>query len=264
MISLSVEPPEIEAGRDSAVEVVLRNVGDARCRRVRLLRDVPEVICNGRHEFTVPLLLPGEEHREEWHILAASPGEVVLPIRTLDWVDERGFSVRAEPPELTVISRPPRDERPAARRRRPRPTTFVSYRREDSSAATWAMIAALRAADLAVFADTVLRPADVWPSVLRHELAEASVLLAVIGPGWLHACTPTGRRRLDEPDDWVRLEIEMALRRHLPVVPVLLEGAEVPPRRELPDSLSALCVHQAVRWTPGSSALIDHVRRLTR
>jgi hypothetical protein len=65
------------------------------------------------------------------------------------------------------------------------------------------------------------------------------VLLALIGKNWLHAADKDGRRRLDSPEDFVRLEIAAALRRDITVIPVLVQGAAMPGKEELPPDLQA-------------------------
>jgi len=73
------------------------------------------------------------------------------------------------------------------------------------------------------------------------------VLLAVIGPAWLTASDDQGRRRLDDPRDFVRLEIEAALARDVRVIPILVEDAVMPSQEELPESLVGLARRQALR-----------------
>src|SRR5262249_34045163 len=75
------------------------------------------------------------------------------------------------------------------------------------------------------------------------------VLLALIGPGWLDARDASGQRRLDNPLDFVRLEIEAALRRNIRVIPVLLDGAGLPHEDSLPAALQPLTRRQALRIT---------------
>ena len=72
------------------------------------------------------------------------------------------------------------------------------------------------------------------------------MLLAVIGPKWLTATDERGRRRLDDPDDFVRLEIEAALARDVRVIPVLAQGAIIPGREDLPESLVSLARRSAL------------------
>src|SRR5262249_30582965 len=73
------------------------------------------------------------------------------------------------------------------------------------------------------------------------------VLLAVIGPGWLTSVDARGLRRLDNPADFVRIEIEAALARDIRVIPVLVDGAPMPAEQDLPDALRSLADRNAVR-----------------
>ena len=72
------------------------------------------------------------------------------------------------------------------------------------------------------------------------QAARRAALLVVIGPQWLAATDQAGRCRLDDPDDLVRLEVQAALQRDMPVIPILIEGAAMPRRQELPESLARL------------------------
>jgi hypothetical protein len=88
------------------------------------------------------------------------------------------------------------------------------------------------------------------------------VLLAVIGDRWFAAADEDGRRRLDDPGDFVRLEIEAALARGVRVIPVLVDGARVPRPDQLPPSLAALARRQAVelshaRFSSDLSSLLN-------
>jgi hypothetical protein len=120
---------------------------------------------------------------------------------------------------------------------------FISHRREDSADICGRIYDHLvaRYGKPAVFKDVDDIPygAD-FPAYIQAKLAECSVCLAVIGPKWLEAATPDGRRRLDDPGDFVRLGIETALRLGLVVVPVLVYGARVAPAEALPASLEKL------------------------
>src|SRR5262249_49759992 len=79
-----------------------------------------------------------------------------------------------------------------------------------------------------------------FSKVLHEEVAKCGVLLAVIGPDWSDARDEHGNRRLDDPNDFVRIEIAAALQRNIPVIPVLLEGARIPKADELPEDLKEL------------------------
>ena len=83
-------------------------------------------------------------------------------------------------------------------------------------------------------------------------VADCDVVLVLIGRRYLDVTDDSGSRRLDDPDDIVRLEVEAALRRGIPVVPVLVDGASVPKRTELPEQMSALARRNGipVRYDP--------------
>ena len=85
--------------------------------------------------------------------------------------------------------------------------------------------------------------------MLEQRLAECKVMLVLIGPEWLNSRDEQGRRRLDSSDDWVQLEIAHALKRDITVIPVRVNGAELPARAALPDDIRGLLDHQAVSVT---------------
>ena len=93
--------------------------------------------------------------------------------------------------------------------------------------------------------DTIEPGLDFAEEVTRA-VAACQVLVAVIGPAWLTAADGRGRRRLDDPDDFVRLEIETALTRGVRVIPVLAQGAPMPGREDLPGSLASLARKNAL------------------
>ena len=76
------------------------------------------------------------------------------------------------------------------------------------------------------------------------------MLLAVIGPRWLTGTGADGHRRLDDPADFVRLEIEAAFARNVRVIPVLVDGARIPGIAELPASIAQLARRQALELSP--------------
>jgi hypothetical protein len=79
-----------------------------------------------------------------------------------------------------------------------------------------------------------------FSNVLHEEVAKCGVLLAVIGPNWLDARDEHANRRLDDPNDFVRIEITAALQRNIPVIPILLDGATIPKASQLPEDLKEL------------------------
>lgn len=73
--------------------------------------------------------------------------------------------------------------------------------------------------------------------VLQQRLSSCDLLLALIGRDWVNAKNSSGQRRLEDPSDFVRLEIEAALKRNIPVLPVLVQGAQMPSVDELPEGI---------------------------
>src|SRR6516162_1171169 len=108
---------------------------------------------------------------------------------------------------------------------------FISYRREDSAAYAGRIRDRLErefGRDL-LFIDVDGIPLGAnFVKVLREEITKCSVLLAVIGPRWLDARDEDGTRRLDNPEDFVRIEIAVALQREIPTIPILLDGTKIP------------------------------------
>jgi TIR domain len=127
---------------------------------------------------------------------------------------------------------------------------FVSYRREESGYAAGRLADRLidRFGVEQVFIDVeTIEPGADFAEAISRAVDACLVLVAVIGPGWLAAADEQGGRRLDDPDDLVRLEIGAALARQVRVIPVLVEGAVMPRRTDLPDSLAALARRNAFR-----------------
>jgi len=127
---------------------------------------------------------------------------------------------------------------------------FISYRREDSQHQADRLHAALsrKMPKRNIFIDVDNIPVGVnFVQHLDQQVAQCEVLLALIGPDWLEAKNPeTGKRRLDDPKDFVRIEIASALKRGIPVAPILLDGAPFPPEGSLPDELKALTLRNGV------------------
>jgi hypothetical protein len=95
-----------------------------------------------------------------------------------------------------------------------------------------------------------IQPGQDFTKVLEAAVGTCRVLLAVIGQDWVDALDEGGRRRLEDPSDWVRVEIESALRRpKVLVIPVLIDGATMPRVDQLPGELAQLSTRQAVEIT---------------
>ena len=130
---------------------------------------------------------------------------------------------------------------------------FVSYRREDSSDVTGRIFDYLKTAfgekHLFKDVDSIQLGTD-FRDAIKQGVNQCHVLLAIIGDEWLKATDKAGARRLDDPDDFVRLEITSALDRNIPVIPVLVEGATVPKQVDLPPPLQRLAFRNAIQVRP--------------
>ena len=146
---------------------------------------------------------------------------------------------------------------------------FVCYRRQDSAGFAGRLYDRLEAefGDDRVFMDVeAIEPGAVFAEVIARQVARCRVLLVMIGPGWL-APDGTGTRRLERPDDYVRLEVESALRHDVWVIPVLIEDTRMPADDDLPTSLKPLAGRHA--WSLSStrfhfdcSRLIETIQRV--
>jgi hypothetical protein len=126
---------------------------------------------------------------------------------------------------------------------------FINYRRADSGPSAGRLFDRLAAhlGSSGVFMDVyAITPGEDWTAAIDRGVANCQLFLALIGPRWLTA-EVDGRRRIDDPTDLVRLEIESAFRHGLPIIPVLLEDARMPDPVDLPAGLAALPQRQALR-----------------
>jgi hypothetical protein len=127
---------------------------------------------------------------------------------------------------------------------------FISYRRHETSHLAGRLYDRLadRFGEGQVFIDVdTIEPGVDFTEEIFRAVAACKVLVAIIGPGWLASADERDGRRLDDPDDIVRLEIEAALARGVRVIPVLAEEAVMPGRKDLPESLAGLARRNALR-----------------
>jgi len=142
---------------------------------------------------------------------------------------------------------------------------FLSYRREDSAGWTGRLSEHLkeRFGPNSIFIDIdTIEPGADFTEALQKAVSACDVLLAIIGPDWVTATDTSGKPRLDDPNDWVRVEITAALKRKIRVIPVLVGGASVPTKNLLPDELAALAQRQAheltdKRWSYDVEQLVN-------
>ncbi len=120
---------------------------------------------------------------------------------------------------------------------------FISYRRTDASGVAGRLSDTLGAyfGDERVFRDIEdIAGGANFGNVIEQNLQSADAVIVLIGPSWLTITDSKGQRRLDDPDDWVALEIAAALRLGISVYPVLIENTSMPREEELPEKLKPL------------------------
>src|SRR5271154_1885459 len=133
------------------------------------------------------------------------------------------------------------------------PGIFISYRRSDNPDATGRIYDRLVSefGKALVFKDVDSIPlGQDFRGHLNGIVGDCGVVLAIIGPRWTDASNKDGQRRLEDPDDFVRIELEAALARDIPVVPVLVAHAPIPLASELPASLASMAFRQSIEVRP--------------
>ena len=146
---------------------------------------------------------------------------------------------------------------------------FVSYRRQDTQSATGRLCDKLQmhfSVDQVFHDIESIEPGSSFPAIIASKIAESSIVLVMIGRHWLDSAGNDGRSRLFDPEDYLRLEIATALQRDIPVIPVLVEGAVMPPASALPEPIAALAARQALeitepRWQYDSDLLVKEIER---
>jgi hypothetical protein len=136
------------------------------------------------------------------------------------------------------------DQKPAGQ-----PRIFLSYRREQAAPYAGRLYDRLAQefGESNVFIDVAsIVPGEDFAEAIERVVENCSVVLVIIGRDWADIRDGEGRRRIDSPDDWMRLEIEAALRKKLPVLPVLVAGAKMPGQEELPSPLASFSRRQAI------------------
>lgn len=145
---------------------------------------------------------------------------------------------------------------------------FISYRRHDSEGEAGRLFDDLVAqfGERSVFMDVAaIEVGRDFRKAIDESVDSCGVMLAMIGPAWLEARTEAGERRLDDPNDFVRIETGSALKRDIPVIPVLVRGARMPRADQLPDDLKDLAYRNYVelthvRWKSDIRVLVRALR----
>jgi TonB family protein len=145
---------------------------------------------------------------------------------------------------------------------------FVSYRRSDSQGEAGRLFDDLvkHFGEDTVFMDVAaIEAGRDFRKAIEEGVTKCGVLLVMIGPEWLDAKDERGGRRLQDPSDFVRIETASALKRDIPVVPVLVRGAKMPPPEQLPEELKELAYRNCIelthaRWKSDIGLLVEALR----
>jgi serine/threonine protein kinase len=206
---------------------------------------------------------------------SAPPAPTAIPNRDLPTVPRAAPSIPSLilPNPNRPVSRPdfewtsftgiPRERTPAGRLIAHQ--VFISYRRGDSDDITNRMIEFMNKhfAKGVVFFDLEdIDLGDRFPEVIGRAVSSCKVFIAVIGKDWLNMLDDDGQRRLDDPLDFVRLEIEAALQRDIRVIPVLVREARMPKQQLLPESLMELAIRHGMEVRSASRDFQNDMRFL--
>jgi len=126
---------------------------------------------------------------------------------------------------------------------------FINYRRDDTRHAAGRLYDRLTThfSDDQVFMDIdQIEPGEDFVEAINRKVSICDIAIVLIGPRWLHATDASGKRRLDDEEDFVRMEIVAALRRNIRVIPVLVDRAQMPRKEDLPEALAPLSRRNAI------------------
>lgn len=147
---------------------------------------------------------------------------------------------------------------------------FISYRREDSAGHTGRLFDSIRkhfGERIHIFMDVEsIAPGKDWVNAIEDAVGSSQALVVVIGKQWLSVKKRQRQRRLDDPNDSVRVEVEAALSRNITVIPVLVQGASMPSLQELPETMSNLIRRNAIevtdtRWNYDVGRLLNTIEQ---
>ena len=147
---------------------------------------------------------------------------------------------------------------------------FISYRRDDAAAEASRLRDALVSVFGApqVFMDVIdIQPGRDFREIIKEYVEASDALLVIIGRNWLKAADSSGKRRVDNPEDFVRHEVGGALKRKVPVLPILVQNAAIPLVDELPADLKDLVYRHASeltheRWDSDFKFFLTYLKRI--
>jgi len=149
---------------------------------------------------------------------------------------------------------------------------FINYRREDGHGPAGRLFDRLarKFAKHEIFMDVdAMKPGIDFAKQIDEQVSKCAVVLAVIGPGWLNSTDEKGQRRLDRPRDHVRIELATALKREIPVIPLLVNGTAMPSEDDLPEDLKSLTNRHALelrhsRFASDSEVVVHALNQILR
>jgi TIR domain len=258
MIQVDLIPRQLEVDRPAQLVVRLTNVGGGLCTNLVMRIDLPVqvVLLRGNDRMEVPQLEAGASFTRTLRVKPLQVGTWILTSPNFSYQDPQSrarripdlrLGIQVVPAVPAVGSRP--TAAPEPEQQRPAPQgIFISYRRDETGLAAVYLTDRLRQRfdRSQVFRDfdSIALGLD-FRKAIGDALQSCAVALVLIGPTWAHMTDEQGRRRLDDPGDFVRVEVETVLRRDLPVIPVLVGGASMPRPGVLPGRLEQLVYRQA-------------------
>jgi hypothetical protein len=147
---------------------------------------------------------------------------------------------------------------------------FISYRREDTggyAGRIFDRLSQLLGRERVFMDIDTIEPGIDFADTIQQAVSACDILLVLIGPAWLRSTDASGHWRLDDPEDFVRLEIATALERNIRIIPVLVEETKMPDAEDLPEPLKRLTRRNALqisntRWSYDIERLVDIVKRV--
>jgi hypothetical protein len=146
---------------------------------------------------------------------------------------------------------------------------FISYRRRETAGHAGRLYDGLveHFGDERVFMDVTMEPGVDFAETIQDAVGSCGALVALIGEEWLTVTDANGNRRIDDPADVHRMEIEAALNRNVRLIPALVQDADMPPATDLPNELKPLVARQAVelsdqRWDYDVGRLVSVLERV--
>jgi hypothetical protein len=272
-------PDEGRSGRNDIVGQVIRTRGflDWRPHRSENFEAEPARGALARYcrKITDVLRAPWEDPRdrarkksEDQRAAERNPGLSDKPTVTRPPSGQRGSDIVVPPPGAQGKTQAAASNAPSVTDSKAT-KIVISYRRKDSQSTTRAIFERLERdfGAASVFMDVNVPIGTDFRKHINLVLKECDVLIAIVGRKWLGR-KKAGELRIKEEEDWVKIEIETALRRQIAIIPVLVDGASMPSKAQLPPSIQDFTYHNAAHVDTGRDfsghmrTLIDGVRRI--